>query len=526
MTEKKKKWLVIAVLTAMFLFGCCFVKDAGVYFDEKSEQEILYMNVLQYSDVFHINKISGALRDRGIIPICESVERDHGIATHYLSTPILMLLDSRADLQSTAWHMYTYVLFFLGVVYMYRLLGEVFQSKRTALAGAMILFFSPRIFGDGLYNNKDCVLLAMVIVMLFYGVRFIEKRNFGSAVLLGISAAFAGNLKISGIYVLALIGIYYLICLTVKKEWNRHSFLAGLTAAGTAFLGYLALTPAIWGQGFHLIRFIQWNLSNATNFSRTDGAVLFEGQMYRYSENPLPWYYLPKIITLTIPVPVSVMIVAGVLLWVKFGRRWNKAGELYPLFALIPAIPVIAAMVGKPNIYNGWRHFYFIYGAMIVLASYTVHYMIHVAKYKKVTTAVLSLCIAVQVAGVSENGIASTTYMNSLAGGDAGGRYELDYYGVTAKRILKSLVDSYGNICVKPDSKGAVIVNREALPSEYRDKITLVYTDEDIEQAKKDGETVLGFINTSYDETDGITNGNECRGFKAWDNTYVKIRVY
>lgn len=526
MTEKKKRWLVIAVLIAMFLFGCCFVRETGVYFDERSEQEILYMNILQYSDVFHINRISGVLRNRGIIPICESVERDHGIATHYLCAPILMLLEGRADLQSTAWHMYTYILFFMGVVYMYRLLGEVFQSKRTALAGAMILFFSPKIFGDGLYNNKDCVLLSMVIIMLFYGVCFIEKRDFRSAVLLGISAGFACNLKISGIYVLALIGAYYLICLTVKKQWNRRHFLVGVTAAGTAFLCYLILTPAIWGQGFQLIRFIQWNLSNVTKFSRIDGTVLFEGKMYRHSVNPLPWYYLPKIIVLTIPVYVSVMIAAGAVLWGKYRRRWGTAGQFYPLFVLIPVIPLAVAMAGNPNIYNGWRHFYFVYGSMIVLSSYTVHYMIHVTKYKKVSTAVLSLCIAIQVAGISENGSASAAYMNRLAGGDAGGRYELDYYGVTAKRILMSLVDSYGDICVKSDSKGAVIVNREALPSNYRDKITLVYTDEDIEQAKKDGQTVLGFINTSYDGTDGITNENECWDWKAWDNTYVKIRVY
>ena len=140
------------------------------------EEEILYMNILQYGETLQISKITNWFQWKdGSRPICESIERDHGSAPYYLCAPLLMKLEQHpeaARLQSDVWHAYTYALFFLGVIYMYRLLWELFRDRRTALLGTLMLFLTPRIFADGLYNNKDSVLMSLIIVMLFYGIRF------------------------------------------------------------------------------------------------------------------------------------------------------------------------------------------------------------------------------------------------------------------------------------------------------------------------------------------------------------------
>lgn len=206
MTEQKKRYTILGIFVAMFLFGAFFLRETGVYFDEHSEEEILYMNILQYGETLQISKITNWFQWKdGYRPICESIERDHGSAPYYLCVPLLMKLEQHpeaARLQSDVWHAYTYALFFLGVIYMYRLLWELFQDRRTALLGTLMLFLTPRIFADGLYNNKDSVLMSLIIVMLFYGIRFLERKDFKNACLLGICAGFCGNLKISGIYVL------------------------------------------------------------------------------------------------------------------------------------------------------------------------------------------------------------------------------------------------------------------------------------------------------------------------------------
>lgn len=91
-----------------------------------------------------------------------------------------------------------------------------------------------------------------------------------------------------------------------------------------------------------------------------DGKVLFDGTWYVHSTNPLPWYYLPKLIALTIPVYLSVLLWSSIGIWLYKGRKhqWNFADRIYPLFALTSGIPVLVAMLCDPNLYNGWRHMY------------------------------------------------------------------------------------------------------------------------------------------------------------------------
>ena len=58
MTEQKKRYTILGIFVAMFLFGAFFLRETGVYFDEHSEEEILYMNILQYGETLQISKIT------------------------------------------------------------------------------------------------------------------------------------------------------------------------------------------------------------------------------------------------------------------------------------------------------------------------------------------------------------------------------------------------------------------------------------------------------------------------------------
>lgn len=525
--KDRKRFFSTGILILLLIFGLCHVGEAGVCFDEEKEREILSMNLLQYGDFFHMEQVSSHFRGRGLIPISESVERDHGIAPYYLFAPALGILEGRTDLLSHAWHFYTYLLFFLGVVYLYRLLYDLFHSRKTALLGAAVLFLTPRIFADGLYNNKDIVLLSLVIVMLFYGIRFLDRRDFKSALLLGVSAGFAGNLKISGIYVFALIGLFYVLELTFRKKWSLCTFCVGAAAAGTGFLSYLALTPAIWGQGFQLVEFIRWNLVNAANFSRLDGTVLFEGHVFRHSAEPLPWYYLPKIMALTLPFYVTILIAGSLFLWIGNLKKRRRTERLYPLFLLTAVIPITVAMVSAPNIYNGWRHFYFLYGPLVILAAYTLSYVFQMEKWKKPALLGVCLLLLYNGMGIAKNGIFSTGYVNFLAGKSAEGKYELDYYGAATKKILTELVNRYEKIYIYPDSKGSVIVNYRALSAADRNKIVIVHSEEEARRAEKESAAeentaFFYFVNTSYDEPE-LKGREPAYEYESWGNTIVKL---
>lgn len=525
--KNAKKVSPLIILLFLLFFGLHYVGETGVYFDERSERSILAMNLRQYGDSLHLEWMSNYFSSRGYEPIYGNEERDHGVALYYPFVPALYFFEYRPDMLSTAWHTYTFLLFFIGVVYLYRLLRELFENRSIALLGTAMFYFTPRIFADGLYNNKDTVLLSTVLIMLFYGIRFIEKKDIGSAVFLGISAGFAGNIKISGLYVFVMIGLFYLADLTIRKRWSVRTFLAGLLAMSAGIFCYIIITPAIWGgQGIQLVDFLKWNLTNATQFSRLDGTVLFEGTVYQHSVNPLPWYYLPKIIFLTIPVYVSVLIGSSVILWCKNLKKGGKAQEFYPLFALCAAIPIVVAIFSTPNLYNGWRHLYFIYGPLTVMAAYPLNALftmnINKAKIKISVLAVLGACLLVNVIGVAINGIYSTAYVNFCAGDKVTGYYEMDYYGVTAKKILLDLMERYDVIYLHSDAHGAAIVNYDVLPEDLKSRIVFVNTEEGRALAENNPKNTFYFINTSYDFVD-ITEMEVVLEYKSWGNTFVRI---
>ena len=172
--KKHQKGRTILLFLLLFFFGLSFLKEVGVNYDEKAEQNILKMNILEYANFLKPQSdLVKFYKEEGIVPIYQSVEKDHGISPYYLFAPFLALNKVSEHTLSFAWHMYTYILFFIGVIFCYKLIKELWNSKPVALLTTLIYFLTPRIFADGLYNNKDCILITFVFMMLYYGMLFL-----------------------------------------------------------------------------------------------------------------------------------------------------------------------------------------------------------------------------------------------------------------------------------------------------------------------------------------------------------------
>ena len=197
--KKYEKVSIFCLFLFLFVFGLSFLKEVGINYDEKAEQNILKMNIYAYSEFFSpSSNLVYYYKEAGLVPIYQSVERDHGISPYYFFTPFLTLNKVSEHTLSFAWHLYTYFFFFIGVVFCYKLIKELWDRKMIALLTTFIYFFTPRFFADGLYNNKDCVLLSFVFICLYFGVKFIRNKSYKDAIFFGISSAFACNLKGSG----------------------------------------------------------------------------------------------------------------------------------------------------------------------------------------------------------------------------------------------------------------------------------------------------------------------------------------
>lgn len=525
---KYQKGITILLFLFLYFFGLSFLKEVGVNYDEKAEQNILKMNIMEYASF--LNPQSDLVKyyqEEGIGPIYQSVEKDHGISPYYLFTPFLALNKVSEHTLSTAWHFYTYCLFFVGVIFCYKLIKELWNSKTVAILTSLIFFLTPRIFADGLYNNKDCVLLTFIFMMLYFGIKWIKKKSYKQAILFGLTAAIACNLKVSGGFVFAALGILYLLNVTTSKSWNKKNFLVGLTALLTCILIYLFLTPAIWAEGFHLFEFFKWSLENSVNFSRNYGKVFFEGTMYQHWENPLPWYYLPKIMFLTLPLYVSVLILVGLFLTIKnIYKKQNKEERSYLILAAIVSfLPLFIAMISNPNIYNGWRHFYFLYPSILILLSYALLCILKNTRIKKSIFFILIICILGNGIGILINGSTSTMYYNLFAN-NPDKNYEMDYYGVSATKILQDIAkDKEEPIFVYSFSDWALLFNYEALEHTDKEKIILLRNEEELIEAMKEGRKPYYIYFETYDREykEKIAEKEKVKEYKAWGNTYATI---
>ena len=89
---------------------------------------------------------------------------------------------------------------------------------------------------------------------------------------------------------------------------------------------------------------------------------LFEGVRLKDK----PWYYEPKLILITAPL----MLVIGWAFFALTSIFKKQKARTFGLFVLLVMAfaPTAYAIFKESYLYNGWRHFIFIYPILIVLA--------------------------------------------------------------------------------------------------------------------------------------------------------------
>lgn len=529
--------LTVLFFAILFVFGLFFLPNVNGNFDENAEQHILLSNIKDYAEALNVDEVSNAIHNKGILAISVDPNRDHGIAPYYFFSPMLVLKDKYPHIVSILWHFYTYCLAFIGVIFFYLLMQYLFKNKKMSIILTALYYFTPRILIDSLHNNKDIVFMALLVVMIYYGVRLIREKEFRWAVLFALVGAFVCNIKVLGLFFVGVIGLGYIINLTVKKEWTKRNLFCGLAAAIMVFCLYIALTPAIWGDGhFALFEYIQYCLGNAVNFSANSG-VMFEGIIHNHNNNPLPWYYVPKLIIVTLPIIISILFIISVVMIiidcvknVKL-RIFDFNNYIFILIFTMFLVPLGIAMFSNPNLYNGWRHFYFLYSLMLIIGSYAVFKFKVNKKISLTITTVICLTIINNVCCLFRYGVANTAYYNILLGtGNLASAYELDYYNVTSQDALRKFLSS-GKLEENDDGKlylystgfGEVVVGdmKTYISPNISQRIVPV-TEETFEKYRKDGKVIYNLANPVY-SYDDVSNYELSYSYKMFNSEVINF---
>ena len=499
---------IAVIFTFIFTLGLCTAEDYGVYCDEPSEQVILRENLKEYAAALGD---AGALAyyDRlGVQRSSESVEIDHGQSAYYLLAPALTLCETNSALLHWLWHAYSWGLFTLGLLGLYLLLREMGLGVGPAMAGAAMMLLSPRFFAEGHYNNKDMALLVLVIWCFYLALRLWKKPTPLRALLFSLAGALAANTKIVGLLVWGMLSVAALVSVTARKQWSLRTGMAAATAFLSFVLFYVLLTPAMWKDPAAYLLYL---LNNASSFSRWTGVVLFRGERYDQMVAPLTRRYLPLMIFYTLPLYFFPLCAVGQLAaawdWIRQpGKCLREPEKLLLLCAtLLWTLFMGYVILRQPLIYNGWRHFYFLYAGFAVLAAWGLEWLLRRLKglNSAAIAGILALCMVADGVGILQNHPYQYTYYNFLAPADAEETMELDYWDVSAVNALRLLLDSERNEAPPLTVSGTDALSQlgleqalSALTAEEKALLTVTNRQEDAPYL---------FMNTTYGRIYGVT---------------------
>lgn len=460
--SRAKAWTCI-FFTALLIIGLCTSGDYGRPWDEADEMDILRMNLWEYAQRLQLpqapffsladaaaldRSASGQLR-RPLTPISQSIERDHGQCAYY---PLATMAMDTALPEATLmlfWHLYTWFLFWLGAVGLYGCCRHLSLSRGSACLAALMLMLSPRMFAEGHYNNKDIVLMSLTLLMLWQALALMRSPTGPRALLFALFGAMAANTKVVGLALWGLCGLFILFHLHLQKSLNKCTLRIALLSFIAFGTFYALLTPALWADP---VGFLTYIVKNALGFTRWENLILFKGIVYDTAHQSLPRLYLPYMILVTTPLWILLLLLLGqaVALMHITTKKFLELRMPLLLCSLLWLLPLAFAVCTRTLVYNGWRHFFFLYGPMLVMAAYGLSwFQTHALKksarhqvlLRRISIIILSLCMLSTGAEIAFNHPYQYAFYNFLVARTNLNTYlERDYWNVSVMNALQTLL--------------------------------------------------------------------------------------
>ncbi len=346
------------------------------------------------------------------------------------------------------------------------------KGWKTASLAIVMLFFSPRFFGNAMNNPKDIPFAAAAAVSLYFMVRYIQEMpepRLTTRIALAAGIAAAINIKVGGVLFIGYFFLFTLsawICARTLGQKSKAPFKLLqdlLLISGIAYLGGLLFWP--YGQINPWINPFK-ALSVFSSFEDARGKMLFEGAQIFQSQ--APWYYIPKWILISSPF----FLLSGLCFFLLAAKSVAKNCSVKILAILLFAgfFPIAYAIVRKSVVYDSWRHFLFVYPALIILAAAAWEQAFAFAQthaHKIIVGLFFAFQFLDPLHWVLANHPNEYVYFNPAVGGLQGafGRYETDYWGNCLRPAAEWLSHYY--LAQRPTKPARINADGDIMASSY-----------------------------------------------------------
>ncbi|WP_018315758.1 glycosyltransferase family 39 protein [Bradyrhizobium sp. WSM2793] len=334
-------------------------------------------------------------------------------------------------------------------------LGRRIGGPLAGLASLLLLALCPIFYGHMFMNPKDAPFAVAMIILMLGLVRLAEeypKPSPRTILIVGLGAGLSLGCRVLGglALVYAVLGFIPLFLQELRSEGLRESVrrfahVVYVLLPGLAF-GYLVM-GLIWpwsimepGNPFEALTYF-------SHFFEKPWKEMFDGAIVSVPD--MPWSYLPTLFALQLP-EVMLVLMAGAVVstFAMLPRREVPARRktIMLMLTLAATLPLAIAMVKRPALYNGIRHFVFVIPPMAVLGGVAFAWAMERLRanhrtWQPVVLATFCFGLALSLAEMIRLHPYQYTHFNHIAGTVRGAddRFMLDYWGLALKQASDEL---------------------------------------------------------------------------------------
>lgn len=358
-------FFIFSLLSLIFLT----YKDYGIAWDEK-----VFINVGKYYliSIFNLLHLSTNLTANGFVPTPYHTLGHGAFYDVFIILASFFLPKVNFETIHLLRALSAVPIFILVYWIVSRLLSKIY-----GLIAIIFLLLFPRFYPDIFYNAIDIPTALFFTICLAYFIYYAKtKQTVVKSVFFGFLLAITINQRLLLFYLPLLNAIFLFF-----NRKSIRSFLTSQFFIFTSLLLFLHLTHPYLLT--HPVRGLFDIIYSAKQYP-WNAAVLFDGQFYQAGVSPLPWYYLPKTMLITIPPIFIFLFIVGCIRMVATRVRphsslhapFKKNVFLYCLATFFT--PFILNFILKPTLYDSWRHFMFLTVPIVIMAIFGLDWLLDI----------------------------------------------------------------------------------------------------------------------------------------------------
>ncbi len=432
--------LAIIVLAAVGLVASLTFRDYGLGWDDYTHAEYADLLLRMYGSGF---KDTGALSFANLYMYGGGFDMTAALLHKIIP---LELFETRRLLGA--------VVGIVGLTVTWRL-GRRVGGPLAGLAALLLLALCPTFYGHMFMNPKDAPFAVAMVILMLGLVRLAEEYPSPSPrtiLIVGLGAGLSIGSRILGglALIYAIVGFVPLLLDEIRAHGGREAIRRFMRVVYVLLpgliLGYLVM-GLIWpwsiiepGNPFQAATYF-------SQFFEKPWKEMFDGALVSVPD--MPWSYLPTLFALQLPevlLGLSIAAVVGTVVALSRADVPGRRKTILLMLTLAAVLPIAVAMVKRPALYNGIRHFIFVIPPMTVLAGTAFAWGMNWLKqnhrsWQPAALAAFSFGLLLPLGEMIRLHPYQYTHFNHIAGTvrAADDLYMLDYWGLAFKQASDGL---------------------------------------------------------------------------------------